>query len=209
MNTQPIGSETKRTSASLPVVVAPSLPAYTWEANIKVDSLHRLYLHQLRGLHTTELQILDALPILAEAASSVELRMAFEDHLKETRSHLARMKSTCARLSVNTSGKKSPALEALLEDVRGLPALDVRAVVNDAAIIAAALKLDHYKIAGYASTLALARTVGDKDAADLLRYTLDEETRFDGHLTHLTEHVIAAASSPVTSTPVSTARRSR
>lgn len=157
---------------------------------MKLDSLHDVYVDELKDLHNAENQLLKALPKLAKAAAASELRHAFEQHLKETEGHVVRLEKIFNNLGISPKGKKCKAMEGLIAEGADLMAEDGEPSVMDAALIAAAQRVEHYEMAGYGCVRTFARLLGHDADADLLQETLDEEGAADRKLTHLAETVI-------------------
>jgi len=155
-------------------------------------TLHDLYVDELKDLYNAENQLLKALPKMAKAASAPQLAAAFTDHLAETEVHIERLVGIFKKLDENPKGKKCKAMEGLLTEGKDLMAMDADPSVMDAALIAAAQRVEHYEMAGYGCVRTYARLLGDEEAADLLQETLDEEGAADKKLTELAETVINA-----------------
>jgi ferritin-like metal-binding protein YciE len=159
---------------------------------MSLSTLHDLYVDELKDLFNAENQILKALPKMAKAASDPKLAAAFNDHLAETKVHVERLETIFQQLDASPKGKKCKAMEGLLAEGQDLMANDANPSVMDAALIAAAQRVEHYEMAGYGCVRTYARLLGDEQAADLLQKTLDEEGDTDKKLTQLAESVINA-----------------
>jgi ferritin-like metal-binding protein YciE len=157
---------------------------------VKLRSLQDLYVDELKDLYSAENQILKALPKMAKAASSPELRTAFEDHLEQSKGHVERLARIFKKLDVSPSGKKCKAMEGLIAEGKEVMEEDATPAVMDAALIAAAQRVEHYEMAGYGCVRTFARLLDHNLAADLLQKTLDEEGEADKKLTELAETVI-------------------
>jgi ferritin-like metal-binding protein YciE len=155
-----------------------------------MHTLDDLFLVQLRDLYSAENQIVKALPKMAKAASSEELRSAFDEHLEQTKGHVERLEEIFDRLGARSRGKKCEAMEGLLEEGKEILSMNAEPHVRDAAMIAAAQRVEHYEIAGYGCARTFARLLGDHEAADLLQQTLDEEAETDQKLTQIAESSI-------------------
>ena len=156
---------------------------------MKLESLQDLYVDELKDLYSAENQLLKAIPKMAKAASAPELRTAFEDHLEETRGQVRRLEQIFKQLDASPKGKKCKAMEGLIEE--GKEVMDeAQPPVLDAALIAAAQRVEHYEMAGYGCVRAFARLLGYDNAAELLQETLDEEGAADKKLTELAETII-------------------
>ena len=155
-----------------------------------LESLQELYVEQLKDLHSAEQQIIEALPKMIEKASHAELRQAFEAHLRQTREQLRRLDQIGQRAGQKLTGHKCKGMAGLLEE--GEETLKERADsdVLDAALIAAAQRVEHYEMAGYGCARTYAHLLGLDDDLKLLQQTLDEEGDTDHLLTDLAERVI-------------------
>lgn len=152
--------------------------------------LQELLVDELKDLFNAENQIIKALPRMAKAASSPELKRAFEKHLVETRRQAARLEQIGRALDVKLTGKKCKGMEGLIEEGKELlsEGLDESAV--DAGLIAAAQKVEHYEMAAYGTARTHARLLGHGKIAQLLQQTLDEEGATDKKLTMLAERIV-------------------
>lgn len=159
---------------------------------MKLATLHDLYVDQLKDLYNAEHQLLKALPKMAKAASDDRLVQAFTDHVDETKGHVERLEQIFTDLDVSPKGKKCKAMEGLLEEGKETMAENADATVMDAALIAAAQRVEHYEMAGYGCVRTYARLLGHDQAAIELQKTLDEEGATDKYLTELAETVINA-----------------
>lgn len=155
---------------------------------MKTDSLHELYIEQLQDLYDAEQQLLKALPKMAQAAASDELRSAFEEHLQQTKQHAERLEEILQRLGENTHGKKCKGMEGLIKEGGEVMKEDMAEPVKDAALIAAAQRVEHYEIAGYGTVRTFASMI-DEEAVELLEQTLSEEKETDAKLTELAENI--------------------
>jgi ferritin-like metal-binding protein YciE len=158
---------------------------------MKLDSLQDVYVSELKDLYNAENQLLKALPQMAKGASTDELREAFEEHLEETRVHVQRLEEIFDKLGVSPKGKKCKAMEGLIAEGKELlEEDDANPAALDAALIAAAQRVEHYEIAGYGCVRTYARLLGDEDAANTLQETLDEEGATDKKLTEIAEGLV-------------------
>lgn len=159
-----------------------------------LNDFNDLFLHQLKDVYDAEQQMLDALPKMAEAASSNELKNAFNTHLAETREQVRRLEAVFSRLQTKPERVTCPAMRGLIKE--GGEAINATGSddVRDAALIASAQRVEHYEIAAYGTLRTLARTVGLDQIADIFQQTLDEEGDADKALTRIAEsHVNVAA----------------
>lgn len=152
---------------------------------MKLDNLMKLWIHELKDLHSAETQLLEALPKVRAAAHDADLKEAISGHLGETRSHVARLEKIFAGLEFSPSGQRCKGMEGLIEEATHALSAEAEPEVRDAAIIAAAQRIEHYEIAAYGTAAAFAEALGEHDACALLQETLDEESRADVHLSRL------------------------
>ncbi len=157
---------------------------------MKLDSLNKLYIHELKDLYSAETQLVEAIPKMQKAASNADLKQAFADHLAETKTHVARLESIFKELDFEPGGHKCAAMEGLIEEGEELINSDIDPQVLDAALIAAAQRIEHYEMAGYGTARTYAEKLGSQTAADTLQETLNEEGLADQKLTRLAERKI-------------------
>jgi len=163
---------------------------------MKLDSLRDVFLEELKDLYNAENQLTKALPKLAKAASSEELRTAFENHLQETESQIERLETIFQQLNANAKGKRCKAMMGLIEEGKEIIEKDGEDALKDAALIAAAQKVEHYEMAGYGTVRTFAQLLGLEEAANLLQETLDEEAAADEKLTEIARNINVEAQSP-------------
>ena len=152
---------------------------------MKLDTLQKLYTEELRDLYNAENQLLKALPKMAKAASSQELKEAFETHLEQTKGHVERLERVFEQLDEKPKGKTCRAMKGLIEEGSEILKQDGEESILDAGIIVAAQKVEHYEIAGYGSVRTFAHLLGQDSAAALLQTTLDEESETNELLNRL------------------------
>ncbi|QJW98342.1 YciE/YciF ferroxidase family protein [Frigoriglobus tundricola] len=157
---------------------------------MSLDSLHDLYVDELKDLYNAENQLLKALPKLAKSATAPELKAAFTEHLEVTRKQVERLEQIFTALETSPKGKKCKAMEGLIEEGKDVLEEDGEPAVIDAALIACAQRVEHYEMAGYGCVRTFAKLLGYEDAEALLQETLDEEGEADKKLTELAETVI-------------------
>jgi ferritin-like metal-binding protein YciE len=157
---------------------------------MQMSSLHDLYVDQLKDLLNAENQLIKALPKMAKAASSDDLKSAFDEHTEQTREHVARLEKIFEDMGKAARGKTCKAMQGLIEEGKEIMEEDAEPAVLDAGLIAAAQKVEHYEIASYGTVRTYAQMLGEKDAAKLLQKTLDEESQTDEKLTKLAEEHI-------------------
>jgi len=150
-------------------------------------TLEDLFHDQLQDAYSAETQLTKALPKMAKAAKSSELKAGFEQHLKETENQLRRLEQVCKQVGCKTSSNTCEAMEGLIEEGEEIIGLGLDPDAQDAGLIAAAQKVEHYEIAMYGTLCAFAKELGHAEAAKTLHETLDEEKRTDEKLTRLAE----------------------
>jgi ferritin-like metal-binding protein YciE len=141
----------------------------------------------LQDTYSAETQLLEALPEMAEAASSPKLRQAFQEHLQVTQRQVERLEKAAGILGVEVEGEECEAMEGLISEAEDIVDEHDEGPVRDAAMIAAAQKVEHYEIAAYGSLAAMAKACGAKEAAELFAATLNEEKHADEMLTQIAE----------------------
>ena len=154
---------------------------------LKLQTLRDLYLTELRDLYNAEKQLVQALPQMVEAATAHELKEAFAHHLHETGGHVSRLERIFEALDEKAAGETCDAMKGLLAETGIFIEAEGSHEVIDAGLIAAAQRVEHYEIAGYGTTCALARRLGYNQAGELLQATLDEEKGADQKLTLIAE----------------------
>jgi ferritin-like metal-binding protein YciE len=150
-----------------------------------LNSLDDVLRDQVKDLLSAERQLVAALPKVAEAAHSPELREAINDHLEQTRGHVQRLEQVTGLLGMDGSAKTCKAMQGLIAEGDETLAEDGNPVAKDAAIIAAAQRIEHYEIAAYGTARALAGELDHRDVASLFADTLDEESAADKLLTKI------------------------
>ena len=159
---------------------------------MKLDSLETLFVEELRDLYSAENQLVKALPKMAKRASSEELKQAFKEHLELTREHVERLDEIFENLGKPAKGKTCKGMKGLIEEGSEVLEEHSEPSVIDAALIAAAQKVEHYEIATYGTVRTWAEMLDQDDAVDLLQQTLDEESETDEKLTEIAESTINA-----------------
>jgi ferritin-like metal-binding protein YciE len=157
------------------------------------NELKELYIDELRDLYDAENKLVKALPKLAEAASSDQLRTGFEEHLEQTREHVSRLEEIFDALGEKPTGKKCAGMAGLVKEGQEMVDADFSAEVRDAALISAAQRVEHYEIAAYGCVSSWAQLLGESEANALLERTLEEEKEADQKLTELSEEINAQA----------------
>jgi ferritin-like metal-binding protein YciE len=157
------------------------------------NSLQELYVDELKDLYSAEKQLTKALPKMAKAATSEELREGFEMHLEQTMGHVQRLEQIFDMLGAKGSGKKCLGMEGLIKEGSEVMNEDFEDSVMDAALIAAAQRVEHYEIAAYGTVCAFAKLLGETEHTSLLQQTLEEEKETDEKLTELSEEINSEA----------------
>jgi ferritin-like metal-binding protein YciE len=152
---------------------------------MNLNSLQDVFVDQIHDLYDAERQLVEALPKLAGAASHDKLREAFEHHLAETRGQLERLDEIIATLAIGAPSESCKAMQGLVAEGERIVSAQGDPAAKDAALIAAAQRVEHYEIAGYGTARTLADELGHGDARDLLDDTLDEESNADKLLTKI------------------------
>jgi len=153
----------------------------------KVATMEDLFLDEIRDLYDAEKQLTKALPKMAKAASSEELRTALENHLEETENQVERLEQIFEMLEQKGTGKKCAAMAGLIKEGDEVAKSTEDTAVRDAGLIAAAQKVEHYEISGYGSARTHAQLLGHQEVVSLLEETLKEEKQADRILNDLAE----------------------
>jgi len=151
------------------------------------STLHDAFIDELRDAYDAEKQLTRALPKLAKAATSPDLRTAFEKHLEETRGHVTRLEQVFQSIDEPARSKRCEGIAGIVEEGRSMLGEDLETMTRDACLVAAGQRTEHYEMAAYGTLVAWARAMGHVEAADLLQQTLNEEKAADRKLTALAE----------------------
>lgn len=154
---------------------------------MKATTLDELLEDELKDLYSAETQLIEALPKMAKAVESNDLRTAFETHLEETRRHAERLAEICNDLKIDPNGKKCEGMAGLIKETDEIIHSGAEAETKQAALIGAAQRAEHYEIAAYGTARAHARQLGYLKAVEFLSQTLDEEKEADAKLTKIAE----------------------
>ena len=157
---------------------------------MKTKTMEDLYLQELKDLYDGEKQLIKALPKMAKAATSMELKAAFEEHLQQTQQQAQRLEQIFSARNEKPTGKKCVGLEGIIEEGEDLISNVEESPLRDAGLIAAAQKVEHYEMAGYGTACTFAQRLGDEKATQLLQQTLNEEKAADKKLTTIAESMI-------------------
>jgi len=160
------------------------------EMIMKFTTLEDILVDELKDLYSAEHQLVKALPLIAKAVDSEDLRSVFVEHLKQTHKHVERLEKICQKLDINPKGKKCVGMEGLIEE--GAEFLNSKGESEplEAGMIGAAQRVEHYEIAAYGTARAHARQLGFTEIADLLDQTLTEEKQANDKLTYIAENKI-------------------
>ena len=173
------------------------------------QGLKDLYIEELKDLYNAENQLVRALPKMAKAASSDELRQGFEEHLEQTRGHVRRLEQIFESLGENPKGKKCAGMEGLVKEGSEVMEEDFEGALMDAALIGAAQRIEHYEIAAYGTVSEFAKILGEREHVSLLEETLQEEKETDEKLTTLAQDINPQANEAAEQSEVTKARPKR
>ncbi len=154
---------------------------------MRFDSLDAALLYELNDLYSGERQLLSALPKMASAASSADLKAAFNNHLQETKKQVDRLEEIFSLLGTPPISETCEAMQGLIEEGEEIISASGDPRVKDALLIGAAQRVEHYEMAGYGTARSFAQSLGLSDVADLLQATLDEEGAANKALTAIAQ----------------------
>src|ERR1700693_2109541 len=157
------------------------------------EGLRELYIDELKDIYNAENQLVKALPKMAQAATSQELRQGFEEHLEQTKGHVQRLEQIFQKLEESPKGKKCKGMEGLVEEGSEVMEEDFEGALMDAAIIGAAQRVEHYEIAAYGTVCAFAEELGETEQNSLLNETLQEKKETDEKLINLAKQINSQA----------------
>jgi ferritin-like metal-binding protein YciE len=174
---------------SIVYYVGARLPKFNIKGRVimKIETMEDLFVEQIEDLYDAEQRLVKALPKMAEASTSPELRHAFESHLDETRGHVTRLEQVFLALRKKPKSQTCDAMKGLIEEGEDMISNTDQSPVRDAGLIAAANRVEHYEIAAYGTVRTLAKALGVNEAVGLLDATLTEEKKADEKLTRLAE----------------------
>jgi ferritin-like metal-binding protein YciE len=158
-----------------------------------MKDLRELFIEELADIYSAEQQLVKALPKMAKAASSEELREGIEHHLEQTEEHVSRLEQVFEIFGEKARAKKCEAMAGLIREAQEDMEQDAEGAVKDALIIACAQKIEHYEIAAYGTLRAWAEILEEEDAIALLEDTENEEKETDDTLTDLAETINSEA----------------
>ncbi len=153
----------------------------------KKDNLQELLIHELKDLYDAEHHIIDALPKMADAAHSPDLKQAFKMHLEETKNQVSRLEQVFQLMGEKADRKSCPGVQGIIKEGQEIMKKGGDPEVIDAGLIGAAQKVEHYEIAGYGTARTWARQLGHSQVANLLQQTLEEEGNTDHKLSRIAE----------------------
>jgi ferritin-like metal-binding protein YciE len=156
---------------------------------VQQADLKELYVDELKDIYSAETQLVKALPKMAKAATSDELRSGFEEHLEQTKGHVSRLEQIFQELGEKPTGKKCMGMEGLIKEGGEAAEEDYEDDAKDAALIGAAQRVEHYEIAAYGTVRAMAEKLGEDAAVKLLSQTLQEEKDTDVKLSGLADEI--------------------
>jgi ferritin-like metal-binding protein YciE len=157
---------------------------------MKIATMEDLFLEQIEDLYDAEQRLVKAIPKMAKASSTPELREAFDSHLEQTTGHVDRLEQIFAQLQKSAKAETCKAMKGLIEEGEEIVDNTDQSPLRDAGLIAAANRVEHYEIAAYGSARTFAETLGLDSAAALLEETLEEEKEADEKLTSIAESLV-------------------
>jgi ferritin-like metal-binding protein YciE len=163
------------------------------EGEMELKTLDDVLETELKDLLSAEKQLVEALPDIAEAASSPELKDAVTEHLEETRGHVRRLEKVFEAIGMTPTSEHCDGMEGLISEGSEVAEMKGDGDARDAALIGAAQRVEHYEIAAYGTARTIAKQLGHDDAARLLSETLDEESAADEKLTKIAQSINVAA----------------
>ena len=159
----------------------------------KFNTLQDLYVHLLKDLYSAENQLTKALPKLAAASNSPDLKQAFETHLRETENQIVRLDTIADKLGVSLTGYTCTGMKGTISEGSDWISEEATTAVKDAGLIMEAQHAEHYEMAGYGAAHAYAELLGDTEAATLLKQSLQEEIGANEKLNNLSRTINVAA----------------
>ncbi len=170
------------------------------------NSFQDLFVNQLEDLYDAEQRLTQALPKMADAANSPQLKQAFRDHLTETQRHVSRLETIFRQIGTDPKRETSQAMKGLISEGEEMVDATGDSSIKDAALIAAAQRVEHYEISGYGTARSFALRLGRHEAADLLQQTLEEEKAADQKLNQIAESSVNRQASGQAATSTAGAR---
>ena len=157
------------------------------------NSIKGLFEEEIRDLYDAEKQLVKALPKMAKAAESEELRSGFEEHLEATKGHVARLEQVFESIGAKPKGKTCEAMKGLVAEGQEVIDSNQESELHDIQLIGAAKRVEHYEMAAYQTVIKLAEAMGNQRAAGLLRETLSEEEETDQKLDTMCDELLESA----------------
>jgi ferritin-like metal-binding protein YciE len=157
-----------------------------------IDTLDALLEEELKDLYDAEKQLVQALPKMAKAATEPKLKAGFEEHLEQTREHVARLEQAFQFMGSKAKAKSCEAMKGLVAEAQTHMKEKAEPALMDAILITCAQKVEHYEIAGYGNVHAIADSIGNSKVAKLLEMTLEEEKETDEKLTEIGQGILSA-----------------
>ena len=159
---------------------------------MSIDSLHSLLMEHLKDTYDAEKQISKALPKMIKSATSSDLKTAFKEHLEVTKTHVTRLEEAFALLGEKPKGKSCAGMKGLLQEGQEVSQEESKNPFGDAALIAAAQKVEHYEMSAYSTACAYAGMLGNEGVVQLMRQTLNEEKEADEKLSEISAELLAS-----------------
>lgn len=157
---------------------------------MKIESIEQVLIEEVKDLYDAEKQLVKALPKIAKAASSSELKEAINSHLEETKGHVERLTEVFAALGVKAAGKPCAAMKGLVQEGSEAVESGAQGEYLDTLLIGAAQRVEHYEMAAYSTARTLAQHIGNDDVVSLLQQTLDEEKAADDKLSEVSMQIL-------------------
>jgi ferritin-like metal-binding protein YciE len=162
---------------------------------MKIDSVESLFKQELKDIYDAEKRLTKALPKMAKAASSEDLRQAFQEHLEVTRNQVMRLEEAFRLLGAKAQTKPCAGMKGLIEEGEEIIAQDAEDIFADMALVAAARKVEHYEMAAYRSLESLAGAMENEELQELIQQNLEEEEETDSKLAELAGQLVEEAGS--------------
>jgi ferritin-like metal-binding protein YciE len=157
---------------------------------MQIENLEQLMINELKDLYDAEKQITEALPKMASKAGNPSLRQAFEDHLVQTKDQVQRLEQVFEELGVSDRQKECKGMKALIQEGEEMIEDSTDPSTRDAALIAAAQRVEHYEMAGYGTIMSYAHHLDRNNVADRLQQSLNEEKQTDLILSQIAEEKV-------------------
>ena len=189
-------SSARKAVSSIVKTIGLTSPSFVAGANVslmQLETLKDLYIHELKDLYSAEQQLVKALPKMAKAARNKELAVGFQEHLEQTKGHAQRLEQILSSHKQTSRGPKCKGMEGIVAEGAELIEEEADEEVKDAGLISAAQRVEHYEMAGYGTARTYADLLNDKEGANLLQMTLEEEKATDQKLTKLAKSAVNVA----------------